>query len=78
MDYLLPCEGKVLPVEVKANTRGSMQSLWLFMRKRGLHDAIRTSLENFGHFDYSDPSDDFAVRRVKVIPLYGLRTLFQR
>lgn len=75
VDYLLPNDGRVLPVEVKANTRGSMQSLWLFMRKRGLHEAIRTSLENFGHFEYSDSSDEFAVRRVKVIPLYGLRTI---
>jgi len=77
VDYLLSRNGKILPVEVKASTRGSMQSLWLFMRMRGLKDAVRTSLENFGQFEYYDPSDEFAVRRVEVIPLYGLRTLIK-
>ena len=45
VDYLRVRGGKVLPVEVKANTQGSMQSLWIFMRKRKLHEAIRTSLD---------------------------------
>lgn len=76
VDYLLPSGGQVLPLEVKANTRGSMQSLWLFMRMRRLHLAVRTSLENYGQFEYADPSDEFEVRRVKVIPLYGLSSLF--
>lgn len=65
----------VLPVEVKANTQGSMQSLWIFMRMRKLHEAIRTSLENFGQFDYEDPKDNFERRHVDIVPLYALSNL---
>ena len=78
VDYLRPNEGKVLPIEVKASTSGSMQSLWLFMRLRGLHEAVRTSLENFGQFEYYDPSDEFAERKVNIFPLYGLSSLEAR
>ena len=72
IDYLEAKEGKVLPIEVKASTRGSIQSLWLFMRKKNLHHAIRTSLENFGRFEYVDKEADNEVRQVDVIPLYAL------
>lgn len=75
IDYLETMEGSVLPIEVKANTRGSMQSLWLFMRKKKLHHAIRTSLENFGAFEYIDKEADNAHRHVDVVPLYALSNL---
>ena len=75
VDYLVAREGKVVPVEVKANTQGSMQSLWIFMRKRKLHEGIRTSLENFGQFDYYDPEDQFERRHIIVVPLYALSNL---
>lgn len=75
VDYLMAKEGKVVPVEVKANTQGSMQSLWIFMRKRKLHEGIRTSLENFGQFDYYDPEDQFERRHIIVVPLYALSNL---
>lgn len=76
IDYLIGKEGKVLPIEVKANTKGSMQSLWLFMRKKKLHHAVRTSLENFGeieHIDNNEEKDE--VRHVKIVPLYALGNL---
>ena len=75
VDYLRVRSEQVLPVEVKANTQGSMQSLWVFMRMRKLHDAIRTSLENFGQFNYDDPKDNFERRHVDIIPLYALSNL---
>ncbi len=75
IDYLEAKDGKVLPVEVKANTKGGMQSLWLFLRKKGLTNAVRTSLENFGSFDYIDSQADDALRHVTVIPLYALSNL---
>ena len=28
------------------------------MREKGLHEAVRCSLENFGEFDYPDPKDN--------------------
>ena len=75
IDYLEVKDGKVLPIEVKANTKGSMQSLWLFMRKKGLFNAVRTSLENFGEFEYIDKEDNNSHRHVNVIPLYALSNL---
>ena len=75
VDYLIVRHGKILPVEVKANTQGGMKSLWIFMRKRKLHEGIRTSLENFGQFDYYDPEDQFECRHINVVPLYALSNL---
>ena len=75
VDYFISKGGKVLPIEVKASTQGSMQSLWVFLRKKNLHNAIRTSLENFDSFDYYDPDADFAQRHVDIIPLYALSNL---
>lgn len=60
---------------MKANTKGSMQSLWLFMRKKGLADAVRTSLENFGELEYVDKEDNNAHRHVDIVPLYALSNL---
>ena len=65
----------VVPIEVKATIRGSMQSLWLFMRKKSLSNAVRTSLENFGEFEYIDKESQNALRHVEVIPLYALSNL---
>ncbi len=75
VDYLVAKEGTVSPVEVKANTRGGMQSLWLFMRKKNIHYAVRTSLENFGHYEYTDNESGGEIRHVDVIPLYALARL---
>lgn len=72
VDYLKVRDGIVLPIEVKANKQGSMQSLWVFMRKRDAHDAIRTSLENFGQIYYYDTEDNDKERHVDIVPLYAL------
>jgi len=49
VDYVIfnQAEG-ILPVEVKAGTRGAMQSLYRFMELKKSKLGIRTSLENFG------------------------------
>lgn len=75
IDYLLAQNGHVLPLEVKANTSGSMQSLWLFMRKKNLNNAFRCSLENFGAFEYVDSQDGGKIRHVEICPLYALSTI---
>lgn len=75
IDYLTVRDGKVVPVEVKANTKGSMQSLWLFMHKKGIHEAIRTSLENFGEFYHIDKEDNHRTDHVNIVPLYALSNL---
>jgi len=79
VDYLEVRGGLVLPIEVKASTQGAMQSLYLFLRKKNLHAAVRTSMENFGSFDYVDPVPDVnnsnQVRHIGVFPLYALGNL---
>jgi hypothetical protein len=77
VDYLRVRDGVVLPVEVKASTQGAMQSLWVFMRRRKLVKAVRTSLENFGELEYVDPEPEAegAVRHVDIVPLYALSNL---
>ena len=52
-----------------------MQSLWIFLREHKFYNAIRTSLENFGHFYYYDKKDNDAERHVDIIPLYALSNL---
>ena len=72
VDYLQIKDMEVLPVEVKASTQGGMKSLWIFMREKRLHEAVRCSLENFGEFDYADPNDNSEIRHVRIVPLYAV------
>ena len=72
VDYLSSYRQTVLPIEVKAETRGGMKSLWMFMREKKLSNAIRCSLENLGAFDYQDPEDAGAIRHVQICPLYNI------
>ena len=72
VDYLEAQNAQVIPIEVKAGTQGGMKSLWLFMRAKKINYALRTSLENFGSFSYTDPLDNGAVREVDIVPLYAL------
>ncbi len=78
IDYLETRDGTILPIEVKASAKGAMQSLYLFMRKKHLHNAVRTSLENFSTYDYSDsePDGGDGLRHIEVYPLYALSNLF--
>lgn len=60
IDYLIERDGRVLPIEVKAGTTGSMQSLRYFMKAKKLSLGVRTSLENFSKYD-----------NIEVVPLYA-------
>lgn len=75
VDYVLPNNMQVLPFEVKAGVQGGMKSLWDFMREKGVSQAIRCSLENFGEFDYIDEKSYNAIRHVSIIPLYALNSI---
>ena len=72
VDYVVGESENVLPVEIKAGTKGGMKSLWMFMRAKKLHLAVRGSLENFGCFDYIDKEAEDAKRKVIICPLYAL------
>lgn len=75
IDYVLPHQSKVLPLEVKAGVQGGMKSLWEFMRDKKLTEAVRCSLENFGQLEYIDSKADNAVRQVTIYPLFALSQL---
>ncbi len=64
VDYLLTLSGKIIPLEVKAGTQGSMQSLRMFMSVKNPPYAIRTSLENFATYE-----------NIQVVPLYALSNI---
>lgn len=66
VDYVIAKDMKVVPVEVKAGTSGSMKSMYQFMSDKQLDYGIRTSLENFGQLD-----------RIDIIPLYALSNIFK-
>ena len=54
----------MLPVEVKASSQGSMQSLRQFLKEKNKPYGYRFSLENFSEFE-----------DVKVFPLYAVSNL---
>lgn len=75
VDYINTFNQNVLPIEVKVGKQGGMKSLWLFMREKNIHSAIRCSLENYGEFDYIDKEADNEVRHVRICPLFALSQL---
>ena len=61
IDYLIQQEENVIPVEVKAGTKGQMQSMYIFLKSHKSKYGIRISLENFAEYE-----------KIKVIPLYAV------
>jgi hypothetical protein len=45
---------EIFPIEVKAGTKGSMQSMYLFLQEKKRKRGIRISTENFSHFNNID------------------------
>ena len=56
---------KIRPIEVKSGTKGSMQSMRLFLQQKGIDYGIRTSLENFSCYE-----------DIRVYPLYAIKNIF--
>lgn len=61
IDYVLSKSDAIIPIEVKAGTKGSMQSLYRFMELKKTKLGIRTSLENFG-----------SIGNIEIYPLYAI------
>jgi predicted AAA+ superfamily ATPase len=59
VDYVVQNSDRIVPVEVKSGTRGSMQSLRIFLKERGFSLGFRLSQENVGNYD-----------NIRVLPLY--------
>jgi predicted AAA+ superfamily ATPase len=67
VDYVIQIQDTILPVEVKAGTKGAMQSMYLFMDEKKSKCGVRVSLENFSEYD-----------KVKVIPLYAVSSIHNK
>jgi predicted AAA+ superfamily ATPase len=66
IDYVISSRGRIIPIEVKAGTRGQMQSLHLFLSERNLKCGLRISAENFATYD-----------NIETIPLYAVSQVFE-
>lgn len=64
VDYVVQLGTRIFPIEVKLGSKGSMQSMRLFLEIKGIAKGIRTSLENFS--SYED---------ILVYPLYAIRNI---
>lgn len=72
IDYIVNLDEKIVPIEIKAGTKGGMKSLWIFMNEKHLELAIRCSLENIGAFSRIDPAQPGEIRNVLIVPLYAV------
>jgi predicted AAA+ superfamily ATPase len=66
VDYLIQQGQNIVPVEVKAGTKGAMQSMFLFLSEKRQPSGIRCSMENFGEF-----------KNIEVYPLYAAGRLLK-
>ncbi len=64
VDYVIPIAKTIVPVEVKAGTKGSMQSLYLFLEEKKLAKGIRISTENFSAYDSIEAYPLYAVENI--------------
>lgn len=65
VDFVIQKNGKIIPIEVKAGTKGAMQSMFLFMQEKKSTVGVRLSLENFTCYE-----------NVYVFPLYSVSTVY--
>jgi len=62
---VISSRGGIIPIEVKAGTKGQMQSLHIFLSERDLPWGFRISGENFA-----------AYANIKAIPIYAVSQVF--
>jgi hypothetical protein len=65
VDYVIVISQNIVPVEVKAGTKGSMQSLHLFMKEKKCATGIRIANENFSSYDQLNVYPLYAVENIK-------------
>ncbi len=64
VDFVIVISQNIVPIEVKAGTKGSMQSLHLFMKEKDCTTGIRIASENFSAYD-----------KLQVYPLYAVENI---
>ncbi|MBU4445199.1 AAA family ATPase [bacterium] len=66
VDFIIQKNDKIIPIEVKRSTRGSLKSLHLLMAEKNIPLGIKTSMKNFS-FD----------GKIRNIPLYAIEKIFK-
>jgi hypothetical protein len=66
VDYIIQLGQTIVPVEVKASSKGSMQSLHQFIARKKCQFGIRISDENYGQYE-----------KIKVYPVYAVAELLK-
>ena len=61
VDYIIQKQNDIIPVEVKSSGKGSMQSIYQFLKIKNRSRGIRFSLENFSELP-----------QIVIIPLYAV------
>lgn len=61
LDYIFQKDTEILPVEVKSSGKGSMQSMYQFLKEKKRTKGIRFSLENFSKLNEIDIYPLYAV-----------------
>ena len=64
VDYVIQSDREIVPLEVKSGSKGSMQSLFLFLKEKNVKIGCRISLENFS-----------TLQQLLIIPLYATHRL---
>lgn len=64
VDYLIETFNQIVPIEVKAATKGTMRSMHTFLEEKKLDFGIRMSCENFSKYG-----------KIGAIPLYAASEL---
>ena len=64
VDYLIQKQNSIIPIEVKSGTKGSMNSMFLFLTEKNSSYGCRLSLENFAEYE-----------NIKVYPLYAFSNI---
>ncbi len=64
VDYLIQKSNDILPIEVKSGSKGSMNSMFLFLKEKKAKYGCRLSLENFAEYE-----------NINVYPLYAFSNI---
>jgi predicted AAA+ superfamily ATPase len=64
VDYLIQKQQEIIPIEVKSSGRGSMNSLFQFLKEKKREKGIRISLERFSK-----------MQEIEIYPLYAVSSI---
>ncbi len=64
VDYIIQKQERIIPIEVKSGKKGSMQSLFQFLKEKNRPYGIRFSTENYSEY-----------KQIKAYPLYAVNQL---